>query len=178
MDFGKMSYGMKGIFYLSARKTDSNALMNNLAFTSWMCIVSLFGFQSLDAQTLVDFHTGYDFGFDAAYLGTGIEVNEKFLLTVEAGSNADQLIAKLDVAGRMLHFSDAQVDVFGGVGGGRAFSMVENGYDDWMAELFFSVQIRPFYIGYGLGFYLPEDPGLEGFGNYHYFRVGVLFDMR
>ncbi|NVK04295.1 MAG: hypothetical protein HWD92_05705 [Flavobacteriia bacterium] len=153
--------------------------MKKLAYTSLFALCGFFGFTSLNAQTLVDVHAGYDFGFDAAYLGGGVEINEWVLLTADLGTNADQVITKTNIAVRTMRFREAQVDVFLGLGGGRAWSVVENGYDDWMAELIATVQIRPFYFGYGLGFYTPiENPNLEGFGNYHYFRVGVLFDMR
>lgn len=153
--------------------------MKKLAFTTLLTLGGLFGFQSVQAQILIDVHAGYDFGFDAAYLGGGVEINEWVLATADIGTNADQLITKANLAVRTLRFDESQVDVFLGLGGGKAFSVVENGYDDWMAELFATVNLRPFYFGYGLGFYTDDNnPNVEGVGNYHYFRIGVLFDMR
>lgn len=148
--------------------------MKKFALLTLSVFALLLSSNHAEAQRNLALHGGYDFQFNAAYIGVGGEFAEKYLVTGELGLSSSQYIAKLDLAHRILRFDEEQVNVFLGLGGGRAFSRFEGDYDDWMAELFVSVNWYPMYVGYGFGFYDPLDPSLNGFGNYHYFRIGVL----
>ncbi len=121
-------------------------------------------------------HSGYDITYDAAYIGAGAVWNDLLLTTVELGYSGEQLITKADVAIRFLQFDESEVDLFIGLGYGYTFPTIEETFNDHMAELLFTMNYHSVYAGYGLGFFLPGDPNLEGFGNYHYFRIGVLIE--
>lgn len=131
---------------------------------------------SVKAQHKLALHTGYDFTYNAAYLGGGAIWNDFVLTTVELGYSSEQLVTKGDVAFRFLRFKESQVDMYVGGGYGYTWPSVEEAFNDQMAEVLFTINYQSIYFGYALGFYLPGDPNLEGFGNYHYFRVGVLLE--
>ncbi|KAB2810385.1 hypothetical protein [Phaeocystidibacter luteus] len=148
--------------------------MKNFAYTLILGVLFTLVASEAKAQQLLSLHSGYDFQFDAVYVGVGGEFNEKMLVSADLGVSSEKLFVKANFATRFLNFKEAEVTSFLGLGGGRSFPQLDGFYNDWMAELFLTVRYYPFYVGYSFGFYLPEDPNLEGYGNYHSFRIGVL----